>query len=162
MAAPWKWSQPFFSFGCESYKQSGCKTQSQTATPIKHKIPHLELENIHEPILDFTAYFSEINPDISYCTGLWSGLQGSLQGSSRVRLCHDDCPFLLPVHYSADSLTVVPIFRPCRITALLPSTFRRLAPWIPQNQMNCSQLKCVCKVNHFFFLYLIHFRLQSQ
>ena len=25
MAVPWKWSQPFFSFGCKSYKQSGCK-----------------------------------------------------------------------------------------------------------------------------------------
>ena len=55
-----------FSFGCKSYKQSGCKGQSQTATPIKHKIPHLELENIRESGLDFTARFGEINPDMPY------------------------------------------------------------------------------------------------
>ncbi len=55
-----------FSFGCKSYKQSGCKGQSQTATPIKHKIPHLELENIRESGLDFTAHFGEINPDMLY------------------------------------------------------------------------------------------------
>ena len=55
-----------FSFGCKSYKQSGCKGQSQTATPIKHKTPHLELENIRESGLDFTARFGEINPDMPY------------------------------------------------------------------------------------------------
>ena len=60
-----KWLQPF-SFGCKSYKQSGCKSQSQTATPIKHKIPYSEPENIRESILDFTSSFGEINPDMSY------------------------------------------------------------------------------------------------
>ena len=44
-----------FSFGCKSYKQSGCKGRSPTATPIKHKIPHSEFENIRESTLDFTA-----------------------------------------------------------------------------------------------------------
>ena len=55
-----------FSFGCKSCKQSGCKGQSQTATPIKHKTPHLELENIRESILDFTARLGEINPNMPY------------------------------------------------------------------------------------------------
>ena len=60
-----KWLLPF-PFGCKSYKQSGCKGQSQTATPIKHKMPHLELENIRESTLDFTVHFGEINPDMPY------------------------------------------------------------------------------------------------
>ena len=47
-----------FSFGCKSCKQSGCKGQSQTATPIKH--------NIRESILDFTARLGEINPNMPY------------------------------------------------------------------------------------------------
>ena len=66
MAAPWKMASAIFSFGCKSYKQSGCKGQSQTATPIKHKIPHLELENIRESSLDFTVLFGEINPNMPY------------------------------------------------------------------------------------------------
>ncbi len=61
-----KWLKPFFSFGCKSYKQSDCKGQSPTGTPIKHKIPHSESENIRETILDFTAHFGEINPDMPY------------------------------------------------------------------------------------------------
>ena len=72
-----KWLQPFFSFGCKFYKQSGCKGQSPTVTPIKHKTPHLELENIRESGLDFTARFGEINPDMLYLCG-WS-----LSGSER-------------------------------------------------------------------------------
>lgn len=55
-----------FSFGCKSYKQSGCKGWSPTSTPIKHKTPHLESENIRESVLDFTAHFGEINPDMPY------------------------------------------------------------------------------------------------
>ena len=71
-----KWVQLFFSFGCKSYKQSGCKGQSQTASPIKHKTHHLDPENIHESILDFTAHFYEINPDILYlCRQGLSGLK---------------------------------------------------------------------------------------
>ena len=66
MAAPWKWTQPFFSFGCKSCKQSGCKGRSPSATPIKRKIPSSESKNIRESVLDFTAYFGEINPDIPY------------------------------------------------------------------------------------------------
>ena len=55
-----------FSFGCKSCKQSGCKGQSQTATPIKHQIHHLAPPNTRESILDFTASFGEINPDMPY------------------------------------------------------------------------------------------------
>mgnify|MGYP007011026055 FL=1 len=60
-----KWLQPF-SFGSKSYKQSECERPSPTATPIKHKIPHLEPENIRESNLDFTARFGEIKPDMLY------------------------------------------------------------------------------------------------
>lgn len=47
-------------------KQPEGKGRSPSATPIKHKIPHLESENIRETILDFTALFGEINPDMPY------------------------------------------------------------------------------------------------
>ena len=55
-----------FSFGCKSYKQSESEGPAPTATPIKHQIPHSKPENIREPILNFTAHFGEINPDIPY------------------------------------------------------------------------------------------------
>lgn len=47
-------------------KQPEGKGRSPSATPIKHKIPHLESENIRESILDFTARLGEINPDMPY------------------------------------------------------------------------------------------------
>ena len=76
MAAPWLNRSGYFSFGCKSYKQSGCKSRSLTSSPIKHKILHLEPENIHEFPLDFTAHFGEINPDMPYlCRRGQSGLQ---------------------------------------------------------------------------------------
>lgn len=61
-----KWLQSFFFFGCKSYKQSGYKGRSPSATPIKHKIPYSEPKNIRESIFDFTALFGEINPDMPY------------------------------------------------------------------------------------------------
>ena len=71
-----------FSFGCKSCKQSGCKGQSQTATPIKHQIHHLEPPNTRESILDFTASFGEINPDMPYlCRRGQSGLQRTVFAS---------------------------------------------------------------------------------
>ena len=76
MAAPWLNGSGHFSFGCKSYKQSGCKGRSPTGTPIKHKIPYSESENVRESTLDFTAYFGEINPDMLYlCRRGQSGLQ---------------------------------------------------------------------------------------
>ena len=43
-----------------------------------HNIPYSEYENIRESILDFTARFGEINPDIPYLyrRGL-SGVRGA-------------------------------------------------------------------------------------
>ena len=65
-----------FSFGCKPYKQSGYEGPSPTATPIKHKIPYSESENIRESILDFTTYFGEITPDMLYlCRRGQSGLK---------------------------------------------------------------------------------------
>ena len=55
-----------FSFGSKSYKQSGYEGPSPTTTPIKLQIHHLKSENIRESILDFTAHFGEINPDMLY------------------------------------------------------------------------------------------------
>ena len=76
MAAPWKWTQPFFSFGCKSCKQSGCKGRSPSATPSMHNIPYSEHENIRESILDLTSHFGEINPDLLYlCRRGQSGLK---------------------------------------------------------------------------------------
>ena len=66
MAAPWLNGPAVFSFGCKFYMQSGCNGQSQSATPIKHKTPYLKPETIRESILDFTAHFGEINPDMLY------------------------------------------------------------------------------------------------
>ena len=66
MAAPWLNGSGHFSFGCKSYKQSGYEGPSPTTTPIKLQIHHLESENIRESILDFTAHFGEINPDMPY------------------------------------------------------------------------------------------------
>ena len=77
MAAPWLNGSGHFSFGCKSYKQSGCKGRSPTGTPIKHKIPHSESENIRESILDFTSLLGEINPDMPYlCDGVCRGPKG--------------------------------------------------------------------------------------
>lgn len=44
---------------------------------MKRKTPHLELENIRESALDFTALFGEINPDMPYFC------RRSLSGSER-------------------------------------------------------------------------------
>lgn len=83
-----KWLQPFFSFGCKFYKQSGCKGQSPTVTPIKHKTPHLELENIRESDLDFTAHFGEINPDMPYLCR--RGLSGPERAVFAPPLCSEE------------------------------------------------------------------------
>ncbi len=77
-----KMATAIFSFGCKSYKQSGCKSQSQTASPIKHQTPHLDPENIRESTIDFTARFGEINPDMLYlCRRGLSGLERAVFAS---------------------------------------------------------------------------------
>ena len=71
-----------FSFGCKSYKQSGYEGPSPTATPIKLQIHYLKSENICESILDFTARFGEINPDMLYlCRQGLSGLKMAIFAS---------------------------------------------------------------------------------
>ena len=76
MAARWKMAIAIFSFGCKSYKQSSCEGPAPMATPIKHKIPHLEPQNIRRSILDFTSRFGEIYPDLS---SNFRKLQGNTQ-----------------------------------------------------------------------------------
>ena len=49
---------------------------SKTLLRPYDNIPQLELQNIREPILNFTSHFGEINPDIPYlCRRGQSGLQ---------------------------------------------------------------------------------------
>ena len=61
-----KMDSAIFLLAARLIKQPEGKGRSPSATPIKHKIPHLESENIRESILDFTAHFGEINPDMPY------------------------------------------------------------------------------------------------
>ena len=69
-----KWLQPF-SFGCKSYKQSGCKGRSPIFPLMKCKTPHMNPQNILKSLLNFTAHFGEINPNMLYhCR---QGLSGS-------------------------------------------------------------------------------------
>ena len=84
MAVPWKWTQPFFSFGCKSYKQSGCKGWFPTVTPFKQKTPHLESKNIRESILDFTAHLREINPGIPIFVDEAAGKDSRFSSSSSI------------------------------------------------------------------------------
>ena len=60
-----KMVQPFF-FWLQILQAIRCEGPFPTATPIKHKIPYSESENIRESNLDFTAHFGEINPDMLY------------------------------------------------------------------------------------------------
>ena len=54
----------------------------QNDTPTKDKIPQLEPQNIRESILDFTAHFGEINPDMPYlCRRRLSGSQKAVFAS---------------------------------------------------------------------------------
>ena len=60
-----KMVQPFF-FWLQILQAIRCEGPFPTATPIKHKIPYSESENIRESNLDFTAHFGEISPDMLY------------------------------------------------------------------------------------------------
>ena len=44
----------------------GAIKPEQNDTLTKDKIPRLEPENIRESVLDFTAHFGEINPNMPY------------------------------------------------------------------------------------------------
>ena len=71
-----KWCQPFFLLAAKFICAPGVIKAEQNDTLTKDKIPRLEPENIRESILDFTAHFGEINPDMLYiCRRGQSGLK---------------------------------------------------------------------------------------
>ena len=61
-----KWLQPFSLLAAKFICAPGVIKAEQNDTLTKDKIPRLEPENIRESILDFTAHFGEINPDMLY------------------------------------------------------------------------------------------------
>mgnify|MGYP000952930379 CR=1 FL=1 len=76
MAEPWQNGYILFLLAAKFMCAPGVIKAKQNDTPTKDKIPQLESENIRESILDFTAHFGEINPDIPYlCRRGQSGLQ---------------------------------------------------------------------------------------
>ena len=76
MAAPGQNGYILFLLAAKFMCAPGVIKAKQNDTPTKDKIPQLESENIRESILDFTAHFGEINPDIPYlCRRGQSGLQ---------------------------------------------------------------------------------------
>ncbi len=66
MAAPQQMAEAIFLLAENLISNPDVKVGPPTSTPIKHKTPHLESENIRKSILDFTAHFGEINPDMLY------------------------------------------------------------------------------------------------
>ena len=75
MAAPGQNGYILFLLAAKFMCAPGVIKAKQNDTPTKDKIPQLESENIRESILDFTAHFGEINPDMPYLCKL--GLSGS-------------------------------------------------------------------------------------
>ena len=67
MAAPWRNGyRHFFLLAAKFMCAPGAIKAEQNTSSTKRNIPQLELENIREPILNFTALFGEINPDMPY------------------------------------------------------------------------------------------------
>lgn len=66
MAAPQQMAEAIFLLAENLISNPDVKVGPPTSTPIKHKTPHLESENIRKSILDFTPHLGEINPDMSY------------------------------------------------------------------------------------------------
>ena len=76
MAAPGQNGYILFLLAAKFMCAPGVIKAKQNDTPTKDKIPQLESENIRESILDFTAHFGEINPDMPYlCRQGQSGLK---------------------------------------------------------------------------------------
>lgn len=78
MAAPWKMATAIFSFGCETYKQSGCKGQSPTTTPIKHKTHHLKPRKYPQIHPRFYSLFWRNKP--RHALSLQTGSVGARKG----------------------------------------------------------------------------------
>ena len=66
MAVPLQMAEAIFLFWLQKLISGPRQRSVPTATPIKHKIPYSEPQNIRKSILDFTAHFGEINPDMPY------------------------------------------------------------------------------------------------
>ena len=67
MAAPWLNGFSHFSLLAAKFICApGVIKAEQNDTLTKDKIPRLEPENIRKSILNFTAHFGEINPDMLY------------------------------------------------------------------------------------------------
>lgn len=83
-----KWLQPFFLLAAKLYMLLVLLRPSKIPLPPDAISPQLEPENICESILDFTARFGEIKPDMPYLCRLCS-------------LVTESCVSLLPksVHY---------------------------------------------------------------
>ena len=76
MAAPGQNGYILFLLAAKFMCAPGVIKAKQNDTPTKDKILQLESENIRESILDFTAHFGEINPDMPYlCRQGQSGLK---------------------------------------------------------------------------------------
>ena len=76
MAVPLQMAEAIFLFWLQKLISGPRQRSVPTATPIKHKIPYSEPQNIRKSILDFTAHFGEINPDMPYlCRQGQSGLK---------------------------------------------------------------------------------------
>ena len=66
MAAPGQNDYSLFLLAAKFICAPGAiKAEQNTSSTIRN-IPQLELQNIRESILDFTARFGEINPDMPY------------------------------------------------------------------------------------------------
>ena len=76
MAAPLQMASAIFLLAAKVMCVPGVIKAEQNDTPTKDKIPQLEPQNIRESILDFTALFGEIKPDMPYlCRRGLSGLK---------------------------------------------------------------------------------------
>ena len=74
MAVPWQNGYSLFLLAAKFICAPGVIKAEQNDTLTKDKIPRLEPENIHESVLNFTALFGEINPDMPYlCKRCLSG-----------------------------------------------------------------------------------------
>lgn len=81
MAAPQQMAESIFLLAAKFMCAPGAIKAEQNTSSTRRNIPQLESENIRESILDFTAHFGEINPDIPYC------LQTRSVGTQKGGLC---------------------------------------------------------------------------
>ena len=66
MAAPLQMASAIFLLATKVMCAPSAIKAEQNTSSTRRNIPHLESENIRESILNFTARFGEINPDMLY------------------------------------------------------------------------------------------------